>query len=168
MARGSARPIREDWHEASDRFDLLSSELKDTFREFYEFQLRITKLFDKAGVKMIAGSDGGVWEVPGFSLHQEFDELARAGLSPLRVLQMTTLDAAEFLGRSKTLGAVDKGKVADLVLLNGNPMETVKNLHDISGVVRQGHYFSRADLDQLKDNVAVMRSASAASGTACC
>ncbi len=57
---------------------------------------------------MLAGSDtvGAAWVVLGFSLHREFHELARAGLSPLRILQMTTLDAAEFLGTTATMGIV--------------------------------------------------------------
>ena len=69
---------------------------------------------------MLAGSDSGgaAWEVPGIALHQEFDELAKAGLPPLRILQMTTWDAADFLGATDVMGTVDAGKHADLVLLD--------------------------------------------------
>jgi imidazolonepropionase-like amidohydrolase len=84
--------------------------------------------------------------VPGYSLHQEFDELARAGLSPLRVLQTVTLDAAEFLGRTKTRGTVEKGKQADLVVLDQNPIESVDHLHGIAGVVRAARYHPAAEL----------------------
>jgi imidazolonepropionase-like amidohydrolase len=83
--------------------------------------------------------------VPGYSLHQEFDELARAGLSPLRVLQTVTLDAAEFLGRTSTLGTVEPGKQADLVLLDRNPVERVQNLHGVAGVVRAGRFHPAAE-----------------------
>lgn len=69
--------------------------------------------------------------------------VARAGLSPLRVLQTVTLDAAEFLGREDTLGTVEPGKEADLVLLNEDPVESVQNLHAVAGVVRGGRYHSR-------------------------
>ena len=84
-----------------------------------------------------AGSDSGgaAWEVPGLALHQEFDELARAGLSPLRVLQLTTSNAAEFLDAAAVMGSVDAGKHADLVLLEANPLESVDHLHRISGEV---------------------------------
>jgi imidazolonepropionase-like amidohydrolase len=82
--------------------------------------------------------------VPGHSLHQEFDELARAGLSPLRILQTVTLDAAEFLGRDGTLGTVEEGKQADLVLLDANPVDDVAALHGIAGVVRAGRYHPAA------------------------
>lgn len=131
-----------EWREAAAKFDALPADTKATYRDAYDLQLRLTKLLDDAGVRLIAGSDsvGAVWEVPGHSLHQEFDELARAGLSPLRVLQTVTLDAAEFLGRESTLGSVAEGKQADLVLLDANPVDSVAALHGIAGVVRAGRY----------------------------
>jgi imidazolonepropionase-like amidohydrolase len=74
---------------------------------------------------MMVGTDGG-GQAPGQSIHQEFDELAKAGLSPLKILQMTTLNPAEFLGRTGTMGSIDVGKNADIVLLDGNPVESVQ------------------------------------------
>ena len=104
---------------------------------------------------MLAGSDyGGMWVIPGVSLHQEFDLLAKAGLSPLRVLQMTTLDGAEFLGRQATDGTVEEGKAANLVLLNGNPLESVGNLHTVDAVVCKGRHYSNAALNEMKETVA--------------
>lgn len=155
----SADTIR-GWVEATQRFQTLPSSARTTFRDTYALQLRLTKLFDEAGVKMLAGSDasGAAWEVPGFALHQEFDELAKAGLSPLRVLQMTTLNGAEFLGLGATMGAVEPGKVADLVILDANPIQDVQNLHRIAGVVRAGRYYGAKDLETLKAKVAAARS----------
>jgi imidazolonepropionase-like amidohydrolase len=126
-----------------------------TFRAAYEVLLRMTKIFDDGGVRMLAGSDavGAAWEVPGPSLHREFDELARAGLPALRILQMTTRDAAEFLGASSTMGSVEVGKQADLVLLGANPVDDAASLHRVSAVVRGGRHYSPADLDDLKDRV---------------
>jgi imidazolonepropionase-like amidohydrolase len=63
---------------------------------------------------------------------------------------MTTLNPAEFLSRTGTMGSVDIGKNADIVLLDGNPVESVQNLHTIFGVVRAGFYYSRADLEALR------------------
>jgi imidazolonepropionase-like amidohydrolase len=95
---------------------------------------------------MLAGSDacGAVWEIPGYALHQEFDLLAEAGLAPLRILQMTTLN--------------EVGKNADLVLLGANPVEDAAHLHDVAGVVRAGRYYSAAELDGIKRHVAASKS----------
>jgi imidazolonepropionase-like amidohydrolase len=116
-----------------------------------QLELKMTKIFDESGVKMLTGSDyGGGWVVPGVSLHQEFDLLNDAGLTPLKILQMTTLLPAEFLGRQSTMGSVEPGMKANLVLLSGNPVQTVRSLHTIEGVVREGRYYAAADLEKLK------------------
>jgi imidazolonepropionase-like amidohydrolase len=126
-----------------------------TFRAAYDVLLRMTKIFSDGGVRMLAGSDavGAAWEVPGPSLHREFDELARAGVPALRILQMTTRDAAEFLGASSAGGSVDVGQNADLVLLSASPVDDAANLHQVAGVVRDGRHYSTADLADLKDRV---------------
>jgi imidazolonepropionase-like amidohydrolase len=137
-----------EWRASASRFAALSAETRATYRDAYDLQLRLTRLLADAGVKLLAGSDacGAVWEVPGYSLHQEFDELARAGLSALRVLQTATLDAAEFLGLADRLGTVKPGQRADLVLLDRNPVEDVAHLHGIAGVVRAGRYHPADEL----------------------
>jgi imidazolonepropionase-like amidohydrolase len=137
------------WREVTDIFHKLPPAMHATYREAYQRQLALTKLFDDAGVRMMVGTDGG-GQAPGQSIHQEFDELAKAGLSPFKILQMTTLSPAEFLGRTATMGSIDIGKNADIVLLDGNPVENVQNLHKISGVVRAGFYYSQAELDALR------------------
>jgi len=147
------------WSASAGKFAARPASERATFRAEYALQLRVTKLFDDAGVKMIAGSDacGAVWQVAGHSLHQEFDELAAAGLSPLRILQMTTLDAAEFLDRTATMGTVEVGKDADLVLLDANPADDVKHLHQVSGVVRAGRHYTQARLEAIRSRVAAAR-----------
>ncbi len=128
---------------------------RDTLRRLGELQLKLTKTFDDCGVKMITGSDfGGGWVVPGVSLHQEFDLLEQAGLRPLRILQMATLNGAEFLKRESTMGTVEQGKDANLVLLDGNPVESVENLHKVHAVVRAGSLYPSQCLEGLKDQVA--------------
>jgi imidazolonepropionase-like amidohydrolase len=101
--------------------------------------LALAKFLSDAGVPMMAGTDGGGLAVPGMTMQQEFDELARAGISPLKVLQMTTTNPAIFLGRTKSMGLVADGYEADLVLLDANPLESVANLHGIAGAVRAPH-----------------------------
>jgi hypothetical protein len=157
-----AEPTLETWREASDRFAALPAPVRETLRDAYALLLRLTKLFDEAGVKILAGSDscGAGWEIPGFALHQEFDQLTEAGLSPLRVLQTTTLDAAEFLGAAGSRGTVEVGKNADLVLLGANPVEHTDSLHAIRGVMKAGRYYSHDDLEAIKHRVAAARSVS--------
>jgi imidazolonepropionase-like amidohydrolase len=149
----------QDWIDASTAFEHLTAKAKATFHDAYALQLKLTKIFDEEGVPMMAGSDssGAGWEIPGFALHQEFDELEKAGLSPLRVLQMTTLNAAEFLGKTGSFGTVEAGKSADLILLDANPIDNVQNLHKIYALVRAGWYYSAADLEALKHKVELAR-----------
>jgi imidazolonepropionase-like amidohydrolase len=149
------------WHSTRDKFVAkFSTAERATLRAQYELQQRLLRIFDEAGVGILAGTDatGGVWLVPGPSLHHEFDELARAGLSPLRVLQSTTISAAEFLGTTATHGTVEAGKVGDLVVLDANPVESAQALHAISAVVIDGEYRSSADLTAIRAGVAAARS----------
>jgi imidazolonepropionase-like amidohydrolase len=85
--------------------------------------------------------------------------LAAAGLTPLRILQMTTINAAEFLGRTDTMGTVDAGKDADIVLLSGDPTQSVAHLHDIAGVIRAGRYYSPETLTSTIEAIATTYSA---------
>jgi imidazolonepropionase-like amidohydrolase len=156
-----APSVLRGWSKAAKKFSGFPDGARQTFRDVYGVMLNLTKVLDEAGVAMLAGSDSGgaAWEVPGLALHQEFDELARAGLSPLRVLQLTTSNAAAFLDAAAVMGSVDAGKRADLVLLEANPLESVDHLHRIGGVVRGGRYLGPADLGALKAKVAAARSA---------
>jgi imidazolonepropionase-like amidohydrolase len=146
------------WRDVTDKFHNLPLAMRATDREAYRRQMALTKLFDDAGVRMMVGTDGG-GQAPGQSIHQEFDELAKAALSPLKILQMTTLYTAEFLGRTATMGSIEVGKNADIVLLDSNPVESVQNLHSISGVVRAGFYYSHDDLDALRERAKEPRKA---------
>lgn len=144
------------WRDVAGEFTTrLSAADRATLKALWARQLKLTKLFDQAGVPMMAGTDlGGQWIVAGVSLHQEFDLLGQAGLSPLRVLQMTTIDGARFLHREARMGSVTAGREADLVLLDANPVAAIANLHKLFGVVRAGRYYDRAALNELKSKAA--------------
>src|SRR5262249_5358803 len=90
---------------------------------------------------------------PGFSLHQELELFVRAGLTPMQALETATRNPAEFLGRQADLGTVDKGKLADLVLLDANPLEDIANTRKIRAVVLAGKYFDRRALDRMLKGV---------------
>ncbi|MFI5866392.1 amidohydrolase family protein [Streptomyces sp. NPDC051546] len=109
-----------------------------------------------AGVPMVAGTDacGAAGIIPGFSLHDEFDHLAEAGLGPLTILRMTTTEPARFLGEEGAFGRIAAGLPADLVLLDEDPLRHHTALRKIAGVLRDGSWWSRAELDAVLDRIA--------------
>jgi imidazolonepropionase-like amidohydrolase len=124
-------------------------------QQFVAKELEMTLAMHRAGVPLMAGTDtaAGVYVMPGFSLHQELEMFVKAGLTPLEALQTATINPAKFLGRTGDLGTVEKGKLADLVLLDANPLDDIRNTTKISAVVLAGRYFSRADLDGILKDV---------------
>lgn len=146
---------RANWQALADQYAATMPPEDDAiFRRFYDFQVRALQLFRAEGVKMVAGSDvTGIWCIPGFSLQAEFRQLAQAGFTPLEILRMTTLDAAAFLGRSSSVGTVEVGRNADLVLLEADPLADVANLGRIGGVFLKGRYQSKATLQGMLDGV---------------
>jgi hypothetical protein len=165
---------RQMWQEVSQQFSgQLPPPVHATLKALFARQLALVQPLKAAGVKMMAGSDlGGGFIVGGFGLHAEFDLLEAAGLSPLDVLQMTTLNGAEYLGRESSMGRVAVGSAANLVLLDANPLESVQNLHGIAGVVRAGRYYPPAALDAMKKKTEARMAAWEPTGTAvgppCC
>jgi len=86
---------------------------------------------------------------PGFALHVELATYAEEGLTPLEALQTATLNPAKAIHGTDSLGTVAPGKLADLVLLDADPLADITNTTAIRAVVANGRYFDRAALDQL-------------------
>jgi imidazolonepropionase-like amidohydrolase len=126
-----------------------------TRKRFIEKELEVAGMLHKAGVPFLAGTDtpAGVHIFPGFSLHEELQRFVAAGFTPLEALQTATLNPARFFGMEEQLGTVEKGKLADLVILSGNPLEDIARTQKIVGVILGGHYFSRGDLDKMLTRV---------------
>ncbi len=119
-------------------------------KRLYRRELELVGAMQRAGVPLLIGTDlSSAWVFPGFSLHDELQLFVEAGLTPLQALQSATRNPAEFLGERASAGTVEKGKVADLVLLDANPLEDVRNSRKIRAVVRKGRYFSREALDEM-------------------
>ncbi len=121
--------------------------------------MRMPSDLASGGAMLLAGTDVDT-TFPllffGFSLHDELALLVKGGLSPLAALQSATINPARFLGRDSELGTVAEGKLADLVLLDANPLEDIANTKRIAAVVVNGRYLSRADLDALLDRAAAI------------
>ena len=99
-----------------------------------------------AGVKVLAGSDFSDWAlVPGADLHNELALLVEAGFTPLEALQAATSLPAEFLGKTAEFGAVERGKLADLVLLDADPLESISHTRKIHAVLVGGRYVPVAE-----------------------
>jgi hypothetical protein len=103
--------------------------------------------FHEAGGLVLAGTDELPW--PGAGLHEELRLLVDAGLTPLAALQAATRNAARALGWEARTGTITVGREADLVLLDGNPLEDITNTRRIRAVVRAGRVLDRAALDSL-------------------
>jgi len=112
-------------------------------------------MLHKAGVPFLAGTDTppGVFIFPGFSLHEELQRFVAAGFTPLEALQTATLNPARFFGMEDQLGTVAMGKMADLVLLDANPLADIANTQKIAAVIVNGRYFSRNDLQRVLQKV---------------
>jgi imidazolonepropionase-like amidohydrolase len=119
-------------------------------RAVFSEQSKLTGDLFRAGVHMLAGTDAGnAFCFPGFSLHDELALLVDSGVSPLGALQMATRNAAEFMHATDKYGSVTPGKIADLVLLDADPLQDIHNTRKISAVFLSGREFNRAALNQL-------------------
>jgi imidazolonepropionase-like amidohydrolase len=127
----------------------------DVRKQFVEHELGIIARLKKAGVPFLAGTDtpAGVGIVPGWSLHRELERFVAAGFTPVEALQTATINPAKFLDRAADFGTVESGKIADLVLLDADPLVDIANTRKIAAVVANGKYLSRADLNKILADV---------------
>jgi imidazolonepropionase-like amidohydrolase len=109
----------------------------------------------RAGVEIMTGTDTPFpFCFPGFSLHDELALLLKAGLTPMEALQCATRNPARYLGRIEDVGTIEKGKFADLLLLDANPLEDIKNTQRIAAVIVHGHLLNRETLRTMLEQVA--------------
>ena len=97
------------------------------------------RMFSQAGGKLLAGTDtGGSPLVPGLALHQEMQLLVDAGVPPMKAIQAATLWTAEVIGKEKDLGSVEPGKLADLTIIEGNPLANITATQNVRMVIKDG------------------------------
>ena len=105
------------------------------------------------GVQLHAGTDAPDdhhLAFPGLSLHWELGFLAQAGIPPLKVIRIATRDAAEAVGASKDLGTLEAGNLADIILLDANPLEDIRNTQSVWRVIKGGWVFDPEELGAIK------------------
>jgi imidazolonepropionase-like amidohydrolase len=138
----------------------LSAEDRQDLVKIVPMMLDVAGRMHRAGVTILAGTDAPWLVVPGFSLHDEIGLLVKAGLSPADALRAATLDTTQFLGLQSSIGGIETGKLADLVLLDANPLEDIRNTQRINGIFLQGRYFDRKTLDAFLQRVETLATAS--------
>ena len=127
-------------------------EVRAILREALKVHMQLVQFFHREGVPILAGTDVmNPYTFPGFAIHDELALLVDAGLSPLEALQAATINAARFLGREAELGSVEVGKLADLVLLEADPLVDIGNSTTISGVFSNGTFYDASTLKNLID-----------------
>lgn len=152
--------IQHKWLKANkynSMFDLADA---DHYDSMVVFQTQLVRSFKAAGVPIVAGTDAGTsGVVPGFSLHDELEMLAAAGLAPLEVLASATRLPSSWLGVDKERGTIEPGKAADLILLDADPLENIANTRKIHGVMLNGRWLDRTTLDAMLQDLAAWNTA---------
>lgn len=119
-------------------------------REIIRKEKALVGKMQQAGVGILAGTDdANPYSFVGFGLHDELIMLVQAGLTPLQALQAATLNPAKFFNTLDSSGTIESGKLADLVLLDANPLENIRNTQRIYAVVANGRYFPKEALQQI-------------------
>jgi len=138
-------PMRERWGlRIANRND------SDYARKVFKKEVEIVGAMQRAGVPLLAGTDtGNPFCFPGFSLHDELALMVTGGLTPSESLRAATLNPAKFLGLDKTLGTIEPGKIADMVLLDADPLADIRNTQKINAVISNGRLLDRRALNKM-------------------
>ena len=146
----------EDWKPENNFFlKFRTPEFIIQKKRLYMKELELVRAMHRAGVPFMTGTDiPGAYTYPGFSLHDELELFVENGFTPFEALQAATVNPAKFLGLEKSLGTIEKGKLADMILLNADPLKDIRNTRKIDAVIVNGKYLSRNELDSMLASVA--------------
>ena len=140
--------IRENWMNSKKTLMSNPKYNADKINAFIKLRRKLIQECQKNGVGILLGSDGPqIFNVPGFSIHHELRYMVDAGLTPYQALQTGTVNVSKFYN-DKDRGTIQVGNVADLVLLNGNPLQDIKQTTAIEGVFLNGKWLSRKYIDE--------------------
>lgn len=148
--------IASKWQQSRQKQDRLASPVEfDLRNQLFARSSQVVAQIQAAGVGILAGTDSAAPElVPGFSLHEELVLLTQAGLPPMQALQSATKNPADFMGIGQKQGTIEVGKNADLLLLDANPLDDIRNTEKIRALVIHGRLLDRTLLDKLLANAA--------------
>lgn len=139
--------IRNTWPDPRADYQKVPADALVRVRRENELCRAMVPRLRRAGVEILAGTDtGDPYTIPGATLHDELEALVEAGLTPLQAIESATLAPARFFAWEDSMGAVQPGLAADLVLLRANPLEQIRNSRQVEGVFCRGRWFDRQKL----------------------
>lgn len=140
-----------------DRMANDTPEQKQQRKDRYQLIAKQLPFVQNSGMLIIAGSDCAALNTfvyPAASLIEELGLFQKSGMKPLEILQSATMNGAKFMGKFDTMGSLDKGKVADLVILDENPLNDINAVSKTSGVFTKGKYFDKTALNLMLEEAA--------------
>jgi hypothetical protein len=152
--------VQESVKNWTDPVFVIPAELRATAVGAFRKRQKFLGMCNRAGVRIIAGTDGpGIGRLmPGFGLHRELELLVESGLSPFEALRAATLTAAEAMGKENQLGSIQSGKLADMVVVDADPLQRIENLRKIQLVIQGGKtYAPESILEALRARSAEQR-----------
>ena len=124
------------------------------WQKFDAIRKQLIKKLSDDGHGMLLGSDAPqLFNVPGFSIHKEMQDMKDAGMTNLEIIRSGTINPAVYFDMEDTSGLVKEGYDADLILVDGNPIEDLNALQNLTGVMRQGKWFSKEVIDQRLEQI---------------
>ena len=123
-----------------------------TLEDIASFQVEDIMVLAENGIRFALGTDSGFFVLPGHSLHEEMQLFELGGMDQLEIIKMATLNAAEMLHAQDSLGSIEPGKIANMVLLDRNPLEEISNTLAISKVIKRGKIQKRIEKQTTADN----------------
>lgn len=144
--------LKESYQWRIQRMATDTPEDRQNRKDGFEAAARLLPMIQKSGMKIIAGTDAGylnTYDYPGLAIHLELQKMVEYGLTPREALMASVINGPGYFGMEEDFGSVKVGKSANLLLLNSNPLKSIESTLDIDGVIKDGSYYSRSDLDQM-------------------
>ncbi|HEX2217865.1 MAG TPA: amidohydrolase family protein [Gemmatimonadales bacterium] len=140
---------RAEWAEVKEGMLTETGSTPESARRVMEMRRRLIKALHAAGAGLLLGSDAPqIYNVPGFSTHRELEALVAAGLTPYQALETGTRNIARYFGTERETGTIERGKRADLILLDADPLADIRNTTRRAGVVVRGRWLPQAEIER--------------------
>ncbi len=147
--------VVEGWIESKHNFQARDDFQPEAARRLVEIRQTLTRELYNQGALIALGSDAPqFFNVPGFSIHHEMEMMVAAGLTPYEVLVTGTRNAALYFDIEDELGTIEENKIADLILLNANPLEDIGNVSDQAGVMVRGTWWPADKIQERLEEIA--------------